>query len=99
MKHFFLLLIIFCYSSILFAQQDYNKYLSLDYIEIDSMMELYYSNGAFSEAIPLMNAGRAKSEKEYGKQDTLFAFYCAWGGFLHSQLGAYDKENTLNLVG
>ena len=87
------LLLFFC---ILICQYPFAQDIeNLSYSEIDSLMYIEYNKGAFDKAISLLQAGQDKAKIDFGQQDTIFADYCVWGGFLHYTMGNYDKALPL----
>jgi len=77
------------------AQEDYQKYRSLSYAEIDSLFVMPYQQGDFDECLLYMQAGREKAREDFGEQDSVFADYTDNLGFFYFQIGRYAKAATL----
>jgi CHAT domain-containing protein/tetratricopeptide (TPR) repeat protein len=60
------------------------------YVELDSLMMVYYEEGAYEKGLVLTNYAFNKSKEEFGR-DTLYAQYTAWGGFFYESLGEYRE--------
>jgi len=103
LQNFSLLLFAFLFFTPLFAQKesqinktkDYKDYLLLSYEELDSLTDLNFSAGALEKTILVLEAAKEKSEKEFGKEDTLYIGYCLSSGFLYKQTGQYDIAMSL----
>ncbi len=71
--------------------QEYKKYMALSYAELDSLTTIEYKKGAYTNAIPLIQAGRIKAKNEFGEQDSVFAEYTNNLGFFYAELGKFKE--------
>jgi CHAT domain-containing protein/Flp pilus assembly protein TadD len=85
------------FSESLAAQEDYKKYMSLSYKEIDSLVMIPYQKGNFKACIPYAQAGREKAKAAFGEQDSVFAEYTNNLGFIYSKTGQYKEAELLFL--
>lgn len=71
------LLVLMFLTGSLAAQEDYQKYMSLSFTEIDSLVMIPYQKGDYNECIKFMQAGREKARKKSGKEDSTYAQYAS----------------------
>ncbi|MCP4437610.1 MAG: tetratricopeptide repeat protein [Aureispira sp.] len=76
--------------------QDYQKYMSFSYQEIDSLVMTFYQKGDYQECLLSMQSARANAQADFGEQDSTFAEYTTNVSFFYSKIGAYDKAILLS---
>lgn len=94
MKYIFFALLILSINTKLHAQEDLSL---LSYESIDSIIMLAYKQHDANKAILYSKAGRDKAERDYGKQDTIFAEYIGNLGYFYKGLGQYQKAEAFLL--
>jgi CHAT domain-containing protein len=78
-------------------EENYKKYLTLDYPIIDSLMMVHYKNGDYSKAIPLMQAGQDKAKNQFGTEDSTFAEYTANLSLFYQETGQHNLALRFNI--
>ena len=71
--------------------------LQLSYIELDSLLPTYYNKGTYKKAIPIVQIAIKKAEKDFGRQDSVFANYIQWAGLLYTKIGQLDTALMLSI--
>lgn len=83
-------LFILLFSPSLVAQEYFNNQLT--YAEIDSIQIELYNKGDYNSCAIFTEKVLTKVAKEFGKEDTLYAFYQNDLGSFYYELGAYKKS-------
>lgn len=71
--------------------QDFDE---LSYVEMDSLMMVYYQGHAYEKGVELTNYAINKAKVEFGS-DSISAEYTSWGGFFCELLGNYQEALPL----
>ncbi|BDS12933.1 CHAT domain-containing protein [Aureispira anguillae] len=85
-------LLFIAYSSLIFSQQ----LLAIDFPDnLDSLISTYRDVGELESALALTEALADHAKKEYGAQDTLYAFYLEYHAGINSELGNFEIAQEL----
>jgi len=89
----YLLLFFICVANALVAQ----NIKTLSYTTIDSIMKVHLDKGSYQAAIPYTEEAKKRSEADFGRMDSVYAYYTDMLGLLYDLSGAYRKGEKLYL--
>lgn len=95
MMRFLLLLMGALWGCQAFAQADEQRYSDWSYTEVDSVLTLYYKQGAYQKAVTLAQVAKTKAKREFGEKSSKFAHYTIEQAYFYSMAGDYEKAIAL----
>lgn len=94
MKYLVPFILLFVFYAPMFGQKDLAQ---LSYEELKQEIEIILDEGTYKKGVPICKMGMQRSEKEFGKADSLYLDYAFSLGACYLNLGKFDLAEVLML--